>query len=385
METLEIIEILERGEDSQHQFKENFTNAESLAGEMVAFSNSSGGMIIIGVDNNGHPVGLSSDDINRLNQLISNTATNNVKNPINPITQNIKVGDNLLLIVQISEGIDKPFMDNNGVVWVKSGSDKRRVTSKEELRRIFQSSDLIHADEVPISGTTENDLDNEYFRGFYMKNYEENIDQSDVPVMQLLNNLNLAHNNSLNLAGLLLFGKEPEKYKPAFIIKAVAFVGNDPTGDKYRDSVDIKGKLKVQYEEAITFLKRNLSYTQQEKSINSLGDLEIPMIALEELIVNALIHRNYFINAPIRLFVFEDRVEIISPGRLPNNLTIDNIKNGNSNIRNDIITSFATKELPYRGIGTGIRRALKNYSNIEFVNDTDGEMFVVTIKRPKRK
>ena len=141
----------------------------------------------------------------------------------------------------------------------------------------------------------------------------------------------------------------------------------------------------MQYEEAIAFLKRNLSYTQQEKSINSLGDLEIPMIVLEELIVNALIHRNYFINAPIRLFVFEDRVEIISPGRLPNNLTIDNIKNGNSNIRNDVITSFATKELPYRGIGTGIRRALKNYSNIEFVNDTDGEMFVVTIIRPKRK
>lgn len=384
MEALEIIEILERGEDSQHQFKENFTNAESLAGEMVAFSNSTGGIIIIGTDDNGKPVGLSSDDIKRLNQLISNTATNNVKNPINPITENIKIGDNLLLIVHVSEGIDKPYMDNNGVVWVKSGSDKRRVTSKEELRRLFQSSDLIHADEVPISGTTENDLDNEYFKSYYQKFYEEKIDQSGLPLIQLLNNLNLAGNDKLNLAGLLLFGKEPEKYKPAFIIKAVSFVGNDPTGDKYRDSVDIKGKIREQYDGAISFLKRNLTYMQQEKGINSLGELEIPNIVLEELIVNALIHRNYFINAPIRLFVFDDRVEIISPGRLPNNLTIDNIKSGNSNIRNDVITSFATKELPYRGIGTGIRRALKNYANIEFVNDTDGEMFIVTIKRPKK-
>ncbi len=197
----------------------------------------------------------------------------------------------------------------------------------------------------------------------------------------MLNNLNLAKDSNLNLAGLLLFSKEPERYKSAFIIKAVCFVGNDPAGDKYRDNVDIKGKLKLQFEGAMDFLKRNLKYTQQDKGINTLGDLEIPPIVLEELIVNALIHRNYFINAPIRLFVFDDRVEIISPGRIPNNLTIENIKSGNSNIRNDIITSFATKELPYRGIGTGIRRALKHYPEIDFINDTEGELFVAIIKR----
>lgn len=342
-------------------------------------------MIIIGADDNGKPVGSSIDDIKRLNELVSNTATNNVKNPINPITENIKVGDNLLMIVHITEGTDKPYMDNNGVVWVKSGSDKRRVTSKEELRRLFQSSDLVHADEVPVTGTTENNIDLKYFKTFYKNQYEEDVKKTDVPLMQLLNNLNLAKDSNLNLAGLLLFSKEPEKYKSAFIIKAVCFVGNDPAGDKYRDNVDIKGKLKLQFEGAMDFLKRNLKYTQQDKGINTLGDLEIPPIVLEELIVNALIHRNYFINAPIRLFVFDDRVEIISPGRIPNNLTIENIKSGNSNIRNDIITSFATKELPYRGIGTGIRRALKHYPDIDFINDTDGEIFVAIIKRQEQK
>lgn len=385
MEALELIEILERGEDSQHQFKENITNAVSLAGEMVAFANIKGGMIIIGADDNGKPVGLSIDDIKRLNELVSNTTTNNVKNPINPITENIKVGDSLLMIVHITEGTDKPYMDNNGVVWVKSGSDKRRVASREELRRLFQSSDLVHADEVPVTGTTENNIDLEYFKTFYNNQYEEDVEKTDVPLMQLLNNLNLAKDSNLNLAGLLLFSKEPEKYKSAFIIKAVCFVGNDPAGDKYRDNVDIKGKLKLQFEGAMDFLKRNLKYTQQDKGINILGDLEIPPIVLEELIVNALIHRNYFINAPIRLFIFDDRVEIISPGRIPNNLTIENIKSGNSNIRNDIITSFATKELPYRGIGTGIRRALKHYPDIDFINDTDGEIFVAIIKRQEQK
>jgi len=384
MDAIELLEILEKGEDSQHQFKENITNAVSLAGEMVAFANAKGGMIIVGADDNGKPIGLSTNDINRLNQLVSNTATNNVKNPINPITENIKVGDNLLMIVHIAEGIDKPYMDNNGVTWVKSGSDKRRVTSKEELRRLFQSSDLVHADEVPVTRTTENDIDLNYFKTFYKNNYDEDIEKSDLTLMQLMNNLNLAKDNNLNLAGLLLFGKEPEKNKPAFIIKAVSFVGNDPVGDKYRDNVDIKGKLKLQFEGAMDFLKRNLKYTQQDKGINTLGDLEVPPIALEELIVNALMHRNYFINAPIRLFVFDDRVEIISPGIIPNNLTIENIKSGNSNIRNDIITSFATKELPYRGIGTGIRRALKQYPDIDFINDNEGETFVAIIRRPEK-
>jgi len=384
MEALELIEILERGEDSGHQFKANITNAESLAGDMIAFANTKGGMIIIGADDNGRIARLTPDDIRRLNQLVANTATNNVKNPINPITENVKIGDDLLMVIHIAEGTDKPYMDNNGVVWVKSGSDKRRITSREELRRLFQSSDLVHADEVPVNGSTENDIDLKYFKEFYQKEYEEDFEKSEIPLIQVLKNLNLARNNNLNIAGLLLFGKEPQKYKPAFIIKAVAFVGNDAAGDKYRDSIDIKGKLEEQYKGAIDFLKRNLKYIQDKKGINTLGDLEIPPIVLEELIVNALIHRNYFINTPIRLFVFENRIEIISPGRLPNNLTIENIKSGNSNIRNDIITSFATKVLPYRGIGTGIRRAIKNYPDIDFVNDMDGEQFVAIIKRPDR-
>ncbi|MBU0474135.1 MAG: putative DNA binding domain-containing protein [Bacteroidetes bacterium] len=381
MNSLELIEIIGRGEDSKHQFKKDINNAVSLAGEMIAFSNAKGGMIIIGVEDNGEPIGLTQEDISRLNQLISNAASNNVKNPINPITENINIGDKTLIVVHIAEGGDKPYMDNTGVTWIKSGSDKRRVTSREELRRLFQNSDLVHADEVPVTGTTENDIDIEYFKNFYQENYEESIEFAGLPLIHLLNNLNLAVESKLNIAGLLLFGKEPAIYKSAFIIKAVRFIGNDATGDKYSDSVDIKGKLKIQFEGAIDFIKRNLKYPQQDKGINSLGELEIPLIVFEELVVNAIIHRDYFINAPIRIFVFDNRIEIISPGKLPNNLTIENIKSGNSNIRNDILTSFATKVLPYRGIGTGIRRAIKNYPNIEFENNRDGETFTVIIKR----
>ncbi|MCH8957690.1 ATP-dependent DNA helicase RecG, partial [candidate division KSB1 bacterium] len=115
--------------------------------------------------------------------------------------------------------------------------------------------------------------------------------------------------------------------------------------------------------------------------INASGTPEIPRIVFEELIANALIHRDYFVSAPVRMFIFSDRVEIISPGCLPNNLTIENIKSGNSNIRNPILASYATKILPYRGLGSGIIRALKAYPDIEFENDADGNLFKVTVLR----
>ena len=135
------------------------------------------------------------------------------------------------------------------------------------------------------------------------------------------------------------------------------------------------------FKNTLSFLTRNLRHIQNGKSVNSVGDLEIPVIALEELISNALMHRDYFVSAPVRVFIFDDRVEIISPGHLPNNLTVENIKLGNSNSRNPVLTSFATKVIPYRGLGNGIRRALKAYPHIDFTDDRSGNMFKVVLRR----
>lgn len=85
---------------------------------------------------------------------ISNAATNNVRPPINPVTENIQLPDGLVIVVHVEQGISKPYMDTNGYTWVKSGSDKRRVTAREELQRMFQEAALIHADETPVGGTS---------------------------------------------------------------------------------------------------------------------------------------------------------------------------------------------------------------------------------------
>jgi ATP-dependent DNA helicase RecG len=94
-----------------------------------------------------------------------------------------------------------------------------------------------------------------------------------------------------------------------------------------------------------------------------------------------LLHRDYFVSAPWRVFIFDDRIELISPGSLPNNLTIENIRSGVSTIRNPRIASFATRELPYRGIGTGILRALAAVPELELESDPERNLFIARIPR----
>ena len=387
MQTADLLNLIALGEDSQHQFKSNVTRSDSIAQEMVAFSNSHGGYLIIGVNDDGSISGLNAEDISRINQLVSNASTEHMRPPIARATQNFNFPDGRVMLVHIPEGISKPYMDKNLHVYVRSGADKRKVTAREELQRIFQQTALIYADELPVANTSIKDVDMTVFSQFFENEYGESLDEQSLTPTQLLENMNLmvASNIStecqLNYAGALLFAKRPQIKPPVFLIKAVAFYGTDITDDQYIDSRDIAGKLSEMFAQALSFCMMNIRYLQNDQGFNSIGEPEIPKIVFEELIANALIHRDYFVSAPIRLLVFSDRVEIISPGHLPNNLTIENIKMGNSNIRNPILASFASKLLPYRGLGSGILRAYKAYPEIELIDDRENNLFKAVIKR----
>ena len=381
MDTVRLLNVITQGEDSKHQFKANVTRSDSLAQEMVAFSNSLGGMILIGVNDDGSLAGLTPDDIGRLNQLVSNAATEHMRPPIAPVTQNISHPEGMVMVVTVPEGISKPYMDKNLHVFVKSGADKRKVTAREELQRMFQSAALVHADEIPVRNSSIADVDQGFFSSFFEREFGESVADQGISCAQLMENMNLMRDGQLNISGALLFANRPQIRLPVYIVKAVAFPGNDIADEHYIDSRDISGKLSDIFREAMSFVLANIRHVQNDQSFNSTGVPEIPRIVFEELIANALIHRDYFISAPVRLLVFADRIEIISPGVLPNNLTVENVIMGNSNIRNPILASFASKVLPYRGLGSGIRRALKAHPDIEFIDDRVGNTFTVIIAR----
>jgi predicted HTH transcriptional regulator len=383
MNKAKLLQILARGEDSRHQFKRDETNADSIAAELAAFANTGGGMLLLGVEDKGRVAGLDAASVRRLNQLISNAASQNIRPPIHPTTENVQAANGMVIVVTVPDGLSKPYLGNQGRIWVKVGSDKRHVTAREEIQRLFQRSGLIYADVIPVERTSAADIDEKAFDDYFNRRYGKLPQSSGQPLSQVLQNIGLADGLELNLAGLLLFGRRPQRFRPAFMVKAVAFPGTVLHDTRYLDSEDIDGTLLEQYQRSLAFIKRNLHHVQAGRDFNTLGQLEVPEAAIVELLVNAFIHRDYFTSASIRIMVFADRIEMMSPGHLPDSLNIEAIRHGITNRRNPTLTEHATHILPYRGLGSGIPRALGEWSNIRFEDDVEGNQFKVVIARPR--
>ncbi len=293
-----IKELINKGETSSTQFKLNISNELSVAQEMVAFANTKGGTILIGVD------------------------------------------------------------DKKG-------------------KHLF-------ADELPVNQASITDINKDKFDEFFLREFKVEYDKLGLNYEDALKAKRVIKDGRITLGGFLFFGKNPQHIKPAFCTKCVAFYGNSLGGSEYRDSRDITGTIPVLFDEGMAFFKRNLLHTQQGQNFNSQGILEISEIALQELLENALIHRDYIKNSPIRLMIFDDRIEIISPGSLPNSLVVEELRYGNPVVRNNLMVSYALHTLPYRGLGSGLKRAFEHQPNIELINDVDGEQFKVIIPRPEK-
>ena len=386
MNASEIINIIKSGETSKVQFKREIDNQEKIAAEMVAMSNAKGGMIIFGVeDKTGTIIGLDYGSLQNIGNRVATIANDLVKPQIYITTEVITIDSETeqkkVLLVSVDEGIAKPYKDHNGTIWMKQGADKRKLTDNSEILRLFQQSKTAFVDEMLVAGTSIADVDKEKVNHYIARILHDSEECENIPEDLLYKNLNIINHTNLTLGGLLFFSKNPQKYRPVFCVKAISFYGNSMGGVHYRDSRDIIGVIPELFRESMLFFKQNLKHEQKGQNFNSVGILEISEIALEELVQNALIHRDYTQNAPIRLMTFDNRIEIVSPGCLPNSLTVEKIKLGTAIVRNNLLASYSSKLIRYRGFGTGIIRALKEQPDIEFVNDVEGNQFIVKIPR----
>ncbi len=386
METNTLSDIIHSGETSRVQFKRELDNHDKVAAEIIAMSNSKGGMIIFGVeDKTGKIAGLSYEALQKTGNAIATIDNESVKPLIylttEVVTIDVEGAIKHVLIAYIDEGLSKPYKDKNGTIWIKQGADKRKVTDNHEQLRLFQQSGMFYADEMIVADTGEKDIDAAKVKAYLAKVNKDEPDEEFSLTAELYKNLNITRNGKLTLGGLLCFGKNPQRYKPTFCIKAVSFFGNDIGGSGYRDSRDITGTVPELFRDGMSFFYANLRHLQKGQNFNTTGILEISEPALEELLQNALVHRDYTKNAPIRLMIFDNRVEMVSPGCLPNSLTVENIKMGNAVVRNNLLVSYCSKLMKYRGFGSGISRAFKHQPDIELINDAEGEQFIVKIPR----
>ena len=401
-------------EAGQVQFKERVNDRYDIGCEIVAFCNSRGGRLVIGInDKSGSINALSYKELQETTNLLTSIASDNVIPNVLIDVDNVPVSGGAVVVVTIPEGKNKPYHDNKGIIWVKNGSDKRKVFDNSELAEMMSECGSFASDEAAVPGVTIDDLDAETIKLYLISRFApvfkgKNIDELSMKdysldemaesvikgttIEKLFRNLRFIRpDGKMTVAAVLLFGKYTQRWLPVMTAKCISYIGNSVGGTQYRDKMhdmEIEGNLLHQFRTIMSFFTRNLRKVQVAKDFNSIGELEIPYESLTEYVVNALVHRSLNIKSPIRIFIFDDRVEIHSPGTLPNGLTIEDIKNGTSMPRNMFLFANANYLLPYTGAGSGVRRALEYDPDAVFFNSVeDKEMahpaneFVISIPR----
>lgn len=405
----DIFKLRDSAEQTRVQFKERITrdNKYDVSCEMVALSNSHGGYVVVGIDDKtGRMNPLSYHEVQETTNLLGSIASDSVLPPILIETETVLVDGGSLVLATVKEGLNKPYHDGKGIVWVKQSSDKRRVFDNSELAEMMSQCGTFAPDEAAVSDFTIKDMDEQVLKKYLLNRFSVAMEKSGVSEVNLrdftleqmvhfvvgginleglLRNLRFIRpDGKMTVAAVLLFGKYPQRWLPAYTAKCISYVGNFVGGTTFRDKVrdeDMEGCLLHQYDTIMNFFTRNLRNVQVEKEFNSLGKLEIPYAALVEFTVNALVHRSLNWKAPIRIFIFDDRVEIHSPGELPNGLTVEDIIKGTSMPRNEFLFTNANYLLPYTGAGTGIIRAMEEKPDVSFENHDSAHEFVIIIHR----
>ena len=403
----DILKQIKAGEVSGVQFKERILDKYDIACELVAFSNSHGGKLVVGIkDKTGETNALSYSEVQETTNLLSDIASENVVPSILIKIDTIEVEDGNLVIATVKEGLNKPYHDNRGIVWVKNGADKRKVFDNAELAEMMTDCGSFAPDEAGVRDATVNDLDATTIKQFLGNRFERVLEKKGLTgdafneasldmicsaiakghdCEKILRNLRFIRpDGTLTVAAMLLFGKYTQRWMPMMTAKCICFAGNSVGSKVFRDKVndvDMEGNLLHQYDTIMDFFTRNLHNVQVGEEFNSMGKLEIPYTSLVEFTVNSLVHRSLNMKAPVRIFIFDNRVEIHSPGALPNGLTIDDIKSGTSMPRNMFLFNNAIYLLPYTGVGSGITRALDEDINVTFMNNDKAQEFVITVWR----
>jgi len=379
MDKLELQERILKGENLHTEFKESLPDNETLAKSIVCFANTDGGQLIIGISNSGDIVGVG--DLDEAIRKIDNVAFNRCEPPISILQETVDMDGEIVLIINIPKGEQRPYRTKSGKFYIRSGN-RCRQASWQEVRRLYQTSESIYYDESPISKASPGNLDIDFFRTFLEKYLD--ISPEESLIENYLENLKvITHDKKPTLAGILFFGENPQRFIPYATIITAYIPGTDISIPP-SDGKDLEGKIPDILENSLKFLRLYLKEEHRIKGFEPELYPEIPMEVLREGIVNAIAHRDYTITAPIRLFIFKDRIEIRTPGRLPNTVTIDSMKISCHVLRNPTLYNLLLKIGMVTNIGSGVPRMIKTIReklNKEIkLNATETE-FILSIPR----
>lgn len=371
MTKTELLELLQNGENSGVEFERDDVENHELAKELVAFLNLEGGIVLLGIEDDGT---VSRTSRPNLEEWVAELCRVKIEPSIVPHLSWVRavVPGKDVLIVRVPQGPDKPYArvhNNRRTYFIRVGSTSREA-SRDELGRMFQASGRVQYGLKPVPGGTLQDLDRRRLRDYFVRVLGRSApDEAAVEEWErLLRNLDLmtvsAGQGVPTIDGMLLFGKTPKRFLPQSGIRAVCYPGTTPDY-AIRADEQLKGALvplcgadgsimdSGLVEQALDFVNRNTEPTAHLEGGQRV-DRPSPPEVLREAVVNALVHRDYSIaGTDILLAIYSDRLEIQSPGRLPNTVTLEGMKAGMRYARNQTLVNVMRdyRYVDFRGMG----------------------------------
>ncbi len=352
MDLIELHERVSRWEDLHTEFDEAIDDLDDLAASLVAFANTDGGQLVIGVRRDRTIVGVADADAEH--RRVDMVAYNNCEPPLTVLQESVEVEGKRVVVVNVPKGAQRPYRTNRGRYYIRTTSG-RRDASREELLRLFQATESLYYDETPLPRLGLSDLDLDALDAYLDRTGQQEL--GDEPA-RLLRNWGLLADGHPTVAGVLLFGREPQRHLPAAQINAARFSGTDPAFEPL-DRKDITGRLLDLIDDARRFLHIHLQVRHEIRGFEPEPRPELPEEALREAIVNAVAHRDYTVQGAVRIFVFDDRVEFHTPGRPPNTVDEAAMRAGVHVVRNPRISTRLSDAGLVTRAGTGIRRIVR--------------------------
>lgn len=364
----ELLEIINNGENSGVEFKRDVLQNYDLAKELVAFSNFRGGIVLLGVEDDGSISGITRPDIE---EWVMTTCRDKIRPAIIPffeVVRDVQPGKNVA-IVRVTTGFDVHSLWHNNAnrYYIRVGTQSREATP-EELAQLFQQRGLIRAELRPVSGATIADFDRRRLSDYFTHIRQQPVppDGDEAAWRGLLINTEIMIEEGVSVGGMLLFGQTPNRFLPQSGVDAVAFPGTEKDYAA-RERLALRGPLTPLLgadgklvenglvEQALDFVRRNTPIAASIEGARRIEKPTYPPEVLRESVVNALIHRDYLLSSTdIELAVYSDRLEIISPGRLPNGITPDRMRTGCRSARNQLIKDVMRDYRYLEHLGMGI-------------------------------
>lgn len=358
-----ITDLLIQPEGKSLEFKEKMPEPLALAKTACAFANGSGGTIIIGVkDRDMSIVGLDQGDIPMLEEKVANILHTMVSPMVASHTTVHNLGDKLLLKVDIFPGSMKPHhLKERGETqgtYIRVGSTNRKA-DLETIEELHRQRMNMGFDDVPVFEAAAEDLEPENIRYYLLKRKETR----DIPEAEINNDflLKIRALKKVNgqsyptIGGILLFSNELDRFLPGAVAKCARFKGLEM--DEFLDQREVTGPLFKQVEGVMEFFKRNVKRGAKIEGVYRKEEYEYPLEAVREAVINAICHRDYSRKgADIKFAIFDDRIEVTSPGGLPVHISLTDLGTGISELRNRVIGRIFNEMGLIEGWGTGIRR-----------------------------